>query len=317
MFSKYSICFLCMCALFISQAYSLEPWTKSPTERYVDSYPLEEIKYSLRLDNVTFENRPLYDKAVEQEAFGFVGYCGASGNFRVYQDLIRMVFEEVLGVSIPPDFHFLAVPLYPQRTVKNLDDIAKAYFEKNSNPYAVVNGLFPMNISLYSSHNRLGYCPLKDFFLGIERNKMEDLYWLFDYLEIDSGIIDQAVAVAKESFGAEFRVLLQFFDNGLESYDFIDTQCYSAWPNGHPFKNQALSDYVCGREFPPQFFLLLDERGVLNPNAPFVIKRHAKVQSSKIKAYEGHVRGLIKAAMFNVEKCDAYRKELKQIWEVK
>jgi hypothetical protein len=292
----------------------------SPTEKYVSKNSIEEVKYNLKLDYVTLEHKPLFDKAIAQETFGFFGYYSASVDFRVYQDLIRIVFEEVLGILIPEDFHFVAVPLYSKRFIHDLEDISFFAFEDNLPIRKILQQLLPFNLSLYANHKKMGFCPARNFSLSAKHANSEDLYWLFESLGLDSDIIEKALLIANISFENENRVLLQFFDLSHESeqapYYLIDKNSYPAWPSGYPYQNQALSDYILNStlDYPPQFFLLLNDQTILNPYGPFVVKRYTKIQPSKIKSYEQELRNLIKTAFYHVDQRDLYLNELNKIW---
>ena len=276
----------------------------SPTERFVLNNPIEEIKYNLRLDNVTFEYKAVYDKAISQEGSGFFGYHGASSEFRVYQDLIRLVFEEVLKINVPEEFHFLAVPL--ARRPIQLEEIGRSAFEGNLAD--VKKHLFPINLSLYGNYKRMGFCPIRNFHQGLETTNKEDLYWLFSELGLDQKIIEKAFQVGRDYFKEGNHLLLQFFDRSDRSpYEFIDKIAYPSWPSGHPFENRALSDYLLNDslQLPPQVFLLLD-RALLDPKCPLQIKRYSKIQPTKLKAYEQQLRDLIRTASYDENLRDKY-----------
>lgn len=303
-------CFLFFVLALSSSLFAFDP----PTARYTVQHPLEEIKYNLRLEGATFEQKPIFDKAVAQEVVGFFGYFAASSEFRTYQDLIRMIFEEKLAVRVPKDFHFLAVPLYPKRQIKNLEAICESYFEKQNAD--IVSQLFPFSLWLYANHKSIGFCPAKNFALGTLYQRMDDLEWLCSTLGIGEGLIAQANQVRLRYFAVEDRLLLQLFDTSPDHYSVVDTLAYPAYPYGYPYKNQALSSYALGVDggFCPQFFLVLDERTILNPKAPFVVKRYSKIQPTSLKAYEDELRELVKAASCNQESAVRYYNQLQQEW---
>lgn len=302
--------FLIILLAVSSSLFAFDP----PTARYVVHHPLEEIKYNLRLEGATFEQKPIFDKVMAQEASGFFGYFAATSEFRTYQDLIRMIFEEKLAVNVPKDFHFLAVPLYPKRQIKSLEAIYRNYFVDQFDD--VVSQLFPFTLWLYANHKSIGFCPAKNFALGTHYQRLHDLEWLCSTLGIDEELIAQANQVRLRYFAAEDRLLLQLFDTSPDPYSFIDTLAYPAYPFGYPYKNQALSDYALGVDagFCPQFFLVLDERTILNPQAPFVVTRYTKIQPASLKAYEAELKGLVKAASCNQERATMYYNQLQQEW---
>ncbi|MDF2549113.1 MAG: hypothetical protein K0S07_180 [Chlamydiales bacterium] len=291
----------------------------SPTEHYLSLFPLEEVKYNLRLDEATFEQKPIFDKAMAAEENGFCGYYSAGIDFRVYQDLIRIVFEEILLCPIPKDFHFLAVPFYPKREMQELDQLAKEYSQKTRKFTPTHKQLLPFHLSLYANHKTLGFCPAKNFALGTNSQSFDDLYWLFDTLGLSRASIDEAFKMAKEVFGSEQRVLLQLFDLsetwGREPFSLIDSYAYPSWPNGCPAKNQALSDFIAQlAPLPSQFFLLLNDKAILNPKAPLKVLRYTKIQPTKLKEYEQKLRDLILSQPIDPKNIENYLLQMNKNW---
>lgn len=306
--------------VFFNHSLLAEEWILSPTHLYLTKYPLEEIKYNLRLDKVTFEYKSLYDKAIGEEKLGFFGYYGSSIDFLIYQDIIRIIFEELFKFSIPTNFHFLAVPLFPERKMQSLDDLAKTLFIHEGKVHHIKKQFFPFNLSLYANHKTLGFCPAKNFFLKSKPENMQDLEWLFSELGMENNLIQKAFLIGKTYFENEDRVLLQLFDLSHVKedvpYQMIDHWSYPASPQGYPYHNQSLSTYIFDQnlEFPPQFFLMMDPKTILNPESSLFIKRYTKIQPSKINAYETELRNLIKTANYDVDKLEIYKNQLIKIY---
>lgn len=100
----------------------------SPTERYLQEFPIDLIsnnydeilqlylQYNDQLNPNDFLNPiklylPFFNTIVANEnRNGFFGYHGHSQQFRVFQDILKAVFEEVLHYDIPNDFQFLRIP---------------------------------------------------------------------------------------------------------------------------------------------------------------------------------------------------------------
>ena len=288
----------------------------SPTERYIASHPMEEIKYSMRLELATLEQKPIFDKAVKMEQDGFCAYFAASADYRTYQDLIRLIFEDKLGVNIPQEFHFLAVPLYPKRTLHTLQDVHEAYFVQKPKAQKLLEQLLPVQPALYANHNRRGFSPAKSFARGTPHPYLDDLNWLLKTLEIDPGLIQQARQITKKHFPTEDRVLLQIFDTSPDPYACIDSFAYPASCSGIPCKNEALSDYLCENTnaLGVQYFLLLNDKSILNPDGPIKIKRYTKIQPSSLKAYEEEIRALVQSCACNPVACEEYKNQLQTIW---
>ena len=274
------------------------------TERYLENHSIDDIKYSVRLFETTFEHKTLFDKAIQAETEGFFGYFAADSAFRAYQDLIRMIFEEILAQKIPPDFHFVAVPCYPKRTLHTLEDIEEAFFKNGISQYAFRGQCLPMQLALYANHKSLGFCPIRAFGKKTEY-PTDDLLWLLEYLQMDKTLFDEAKTLAKEAFGENDHLLLQFFDlshtKGLEPYSFADKVAYPATLLGYPEANASLSEYtgVDAKALPTQFFILISNKNMLNPKSPIAIKRYAKIQPSRLKSYEEALRARVRSAAYD------------------
>lgn len=74
-----------------------------------------EASYPLFLEIIANENKP-----------GFFGYHGHTQQFRIFQDILRVVHEEVLGETIPPNFYFLRIPGDP---LYDLEEGTKSYYD--------------------------------------------------------------------------------------------------------------------------------------------------------------------------------------------
>lgn len=283
----------------------------SPTERYLVSHPIEEVKYSMRLAGATLEQKPIFDKSIKEEKDGFFGYFAASADFRMYQDLIRFIFEEKLGAAIPKEFHFLGVPFYPNRSLHTLQDVYEAYFEKK-----IPHTLFAFHPALYANHNRRGFSPATHFAAPIPYLHTEDLIWLLQTLEMDPNLLKLAQNITKTYFQNEDRVLLQLFDTSNPPYACIDSFAHPASPSGHPCKNEALSDYLMGITdvWPSQYGLLLNDGAILNPQGPIRIKRYTKIQPTSLKSYEEELRNLVRQSSCNQERCQTYSNQVNAHW---
>lgn len=87
---------------------------ETPTERYLIENPIEQIENHFRNEYLGEEfksHQPFFQKVIEREKEGNVfGYHASTQNFRIFQDILRAVFEEIFNYQIPEDFHFLRVP---------------------------------------------------------------------------------------------------------------------------------------------------------------------------------------------------------------
>ncbi len=282
---------------------------------------MEEIKHALRIDNVTLEHKPLFDKAVMQETLGFFGYSSGDVNYRVYQDSIRFIFEEILSIQIPENFHFLQVPLYHQQAFVSLEDVSTYFFDGNSIGITDKKNLYPITLSLYGNHKTHGMCPARRFSQSSVSSTFQDLVWLFETLGIDQEIYQSALKIGLEKLGEDHKMLLQFFDishfQGDTAYATIDRIAYPGYASGHPFENSSVSSYCLTSDktdLPPQIFLILTDHIIGNPSQAIAIKRYAKIQPSILKSYEEELRNIFKKASYDEEKKDLYLEKLQQAW---
>lgn len=94
----------------ITEADDSRPAGFSVTDRYLIEHPLESIRESVSSDQFG-KQLPLMKKMIAKEKeSGFFGYHGCSQRYRIFQDILRAVFEEALGYDIPSDFQFLRIP---------------------------------------------------------------------------------------------------------------------------------------------------------------------------------------------------------------
>ncbi|MCB1181590.1 MAG: hypothetical protein KDK55_06195 [Chlamydiia bacterium] len=294
---------------------------ESPTEKYLKTHTLDEIKYNLRLDNVSLIYNDLFDKAISKEIEGFVGYHGDSLEYRVYQDVIKIILEEVVGIEIPKDFHFLDIPCFRKQVLQELVDIPKFFQPERNLGMHVQRQLFPINIALYSNHNRIGFTSVSNFTLNVSKMRSTlleaDLKKFFQSLGMEPSIVEEALLIGKTQLKEDRGILLQIFDDSEEPYGFVNNVCYPAYPNGYPFANRVISEYYYDEAisgYPTEIKMLLTDRYTLNPNAPITITRFDKIQPSIVKGYEMALRELIKGADYDPQQVEGYHQTLMHAW---
>lgn len=81
------------------------------TFRYLQDHAIEDIVES-QDSSLSFEEKvPMFLEIASHETKdSFFGYHGMSQKSRLFQDVLRAVFEEILGVDLPQNFHFLRIP---------------------------------------------------------------------------------------------------------------------------------------------------------------------------------------------------------------
>ena len=313
---KHSLLLLCVMNSYL---IANDEW-KSPTLSFLENNTMEEIKYHFYLDGITLIYKDVFDKAIAKEEYGFIGYHGGSLEFRIFQDIIRIVIEEIVGFAIPQNFHFLDIPCFRHQYIHCLNDIPK-YFSPDKNlGYKLEYQLFSLNQTLYGNFKNIGHTPathfIKNSSIKTANRYIEDLKALFSNLGMDQDIVDKAYKIGLNNLKKDRGILLQIFDESITKYDFADKTCYFAYPNGYPYANKKVSEYYLAdlSEFPPEIRLILTNELTLNPMSPIKIFRFDKMQPTTVKNYENEVRELIKNAKSDSELVEEWKTSLFNAW---
>ena len=192
-------------------------------------YSQEQCFYS-KLEKIeNYEvNRPLLQRIWSNEKLGLFGYHGSTQQYRIYQDIIRYIFEEHLEIPIREDFHFLRVPgdpFYTYKTIKHCPNYKKEHYYRH---------FFCMN---YTMHENIKYkydCSYYYFNNNKSFRKIDhkmNLEWLFKKIGISNDQIATAFAIGEQHLKTNKGIILQLFD--MSHLD-PNKNCY------------ALSDKVCG-----------------------------------------------------------------------
>lgn len=80
------------------------------TERYLEKYPIEKMVENCSDRERFLSHLPLLREILKNETSTTFGYHGASRDVRIFQDAVRVIFEEILEIEIPENFHFLRIP---------------------------------------------------------------------------------------------------------------------------------------------------------------------------------------------------------------
>ncbi len=171
----------------------------SQTELYLKVHPFEKIKRTLGRFNsqVSF----VTDKMIDMETdSGFFGYHGCTQRYRIFQDILRAVFEETMDYEIPTDFHFLRIPGDEMFALKdNKQSFYKLFDRKpalKEDRNKIIDALFiqPFNEGFGSSieisdlsreENNELWLLAEDFVENLDNLAIED-YYNFEFEEKDS-----------------------------------------------------------------------------------------------------------------------------------
>ncbi len=295
---------------------------ESPTSDFLKKNSLEEIKYNLRLDQVTMVYKDIYDKAIAAEKEGFLGYHGNSREYRIFQDVIRMIVEEKAGVSVPSSFHFFDIPCFRNEKITDIKEVSNYYLPDKNLGSKIESQVFKINQALYGNYNKMGYQPIKYFHcnssLRPSSDYINDLKNLFSELGMDESIVDQAFEVGATHLKDDRGILLQIFDESV-AYSIADTSCYPSSPTGYPLANKLISQYYTGDkkgEVPDEVRMLLTNQKTLNPKASLRIQRFDKMQKSVVAKYEAQLRALIRLAVADPKKLEKWKSKLQTAWKI-
>lgn len=294
-----------------------------PSKRHLSVHSLEkDVWPRLTRYNATPEHKSLLNRAIENEKPGFVGYHGARREFRIYQDVIRMVFEEVLHIPIREDFHFLRTPGNPRLNVNSAKEFLDLHPKSINDDLPLESSqLLSMNMALYEhfngDHNQFSvYFFLKDTNWG-KHDYEAKLEPFFKALGLDPSAIAGAFEIARRNLPSG-GVLLQIFDTSIEEYGIADRQTYLAVRTGGRYHIQEPISKLIGdngRKSFPQFRFMLNNKTTLNPYSPIAIKRYDLATPAQEKAYDAEMRAYFRALHVDAVKKDNYIQRISGIWE--
>lgn len=101
----------------------------TPTERHLEDHPIEEI-INVIGPELTEKVPFLIDISKKEYDDVFFGYHGMSQDSRLFQDILKVLFEEVLNIQLPHNFYFLRIP---GSTSWNWENGKESFLEKFSN----------------------------------------------------------------------------------------------------------------------------------------------------------------------------------------
>ncbi len=83
----------------------------TPTQVYLEQTSLDTITEEYQQHTAGIHDTlPFFLNIAAKEDENFFGYHGSSTKYRLFQDVLRAVFEESLEYDLPEDFYFLRVP---------------------------------------------------------------------------------------------------------------------------------------------------------------------------------------------------------------
>lgn len=287
---------------------------RSPTIRFIEKESLEKISSGLKSLEIKCTYKNFLNPIIENEDLGLIGYHGSTQEFRIYQDIIRWVLEDVVEVPIREDFHFFRIPGDP------------SFYHKSMKEYgSYLNDYIPshficLNYAVYSNYKNSFFSTIYYFSKDTSSSDVnfeEKLVLFFDKVGLDKKMIPVLFSIGRTHLSDKTGVLFQLFDmshldNPESPYQYTDPLIGTFAHNDMPF-----SEAVQGIE-PTHFYLqtrlLMSNYSTLNPNSPLVIKRYEMTDPEIIETYEREMREVIQDLKANSFQLELYKSELISIW---
>lgn len=301
---------------------SLQSEFVPPSERSMSALGISKIEEACSLRGINTDSKNLGYELTEKEKAGFLGYHGNNIEFLIYQDIIRMVIEEIIQLPVRDDFHFLSVPLDPTHNIQTKEQLAEVFLSEKNPSLALADTTFPLNFSIWDNMNRQGLNSLENY----EHNKSykplgykRRLHWFFDRLGIKKGKIENLYKELSVEMNANIGVIVMFFDESQESYQLSKKIAYPAYPNGFIAANRTVDEYFLdafNSSFPHEIRLILNNHQTLNPASPLKMNRILPDWFTlEYKRSREKLRKSIKKLSYSKEKVESYKKELINAWE--
>jgi hypothetical protein len=308
---------------------------KGPTEQLVKRESWEIIEKKLTQMQIPTKLYSYFNNISRQENWGHIGYHGANQEYRIYQDIIRFIVEEVLDIPIPKHFHFLRIPGDSDLNLNSIQEFNEFWGKMDNRDHVRAKQLLSLNYGIYSNYDVRGSCSLNLFVKdkGREISFSEQLIPFFHALGLPLNAIEKLFNIAGRKLKSKGGILLQLFDNShlsklsTEAYNFADEQCYPSIRGGYRYDYENLSThferimsdlYIDHKlDISPQLRLLINNRYTLNPFSHLEIQRWDFYDDTTISSYEAEMRNSIRLLNYNALKAQKYKQKLLEIWNLK
>jgi len=198
----------------------------SPTKRVLDYHGREKLFRNFDYLGILEEDVDLFETIWPKEEIGFIGYHGGKHDYRLFQDILKCIFEEHLKIPIRDDFYFFRIPGDPIYDPSSLDEYIKCKKKHFGKQFLCIN------YTLYDSldlPNWCGYYFTKNKSYA-EINYKKLLINFFKTLEMDPLSLDKMFDLGKEYLNSKQGVLFQIFDishfeHEKKIYELTDKVC--------------------------------------------------------------------------------------------
>ncbi|MBA2727181.1 MAG: hypothetical protein H0U49_03295 [Parachlamydiaceae bacterium] len=311
------------------------PWKdytryKEPTKRFLEMHNFQKIFQGLKSQGLVLAQKPFYDIVIGQEERGFMAYTASGHEFRVFQDIVRITLEEVLGLEFKRDFHFFRYPGDPSvLDYKSANDFLKHNLVINDNYSPQRDQIISANFTLFNNFDQKYECSTVFFELGRSFRPPKfnlKVAVFFKEMGMPGTSIAELFNIGKQMENDKAGTLFQIFDLSHQNpfnknaYEFVDKYIYPSIKKGEPQINSLiLSDLYqssSSSQFLEQFRIVVNNYTFLNPYSSISIRRYDLNEPSQVKEYETKLRNAIKTIPFDKAKANLYKLKLKQYWQI-
>ncbi|MGZ3633947.1 MAG: hypothetical protein ACXU9U_03655 [Parachlamydiaceae bacterium] len=308
---------------------------RSPTERQLEYETPRKIKSILVKKGVNVNKYwPFWKAIAAQEERGIFGYHAAKQELRIFHDIIKMIFEEIVGFEIKKDFFFFRVPLDPSiHDYATAQDFIAKFPRIDDGIPQQRDQVISLNYSLFGNFVEDSQCTVIYFSKNhswFRINYTDRLKFLFDQLGIPLKDISFLFGAGSEIKYFNSGVIYQFFDqshhaqNSANAYTLLDTFSYPALGGGRfDFQvTERLSDLfqdTSAKKFDTgtgQLRLIMNNLATLNPFTSLSIRRYDLIAPQILVNYERELRSRIQQLSFDPIKVQIYKEKLKAFWYV-
>lgn len=309
---------------------------RAPTLRQMQYEGTNNIQWTLQMKGLPTKYWDFWNQIVKGEERGVFGYHSAKQKVRIFQDIVKIIFEEVLEFEIKKDFHFFRVPLDPL-----VDEYANAkeflyYFpDIHDDIPQHRNQIVSLNYTLFGNYQGDGSQSTVFYFSNniswFNVTYENKLLFLFNELGIPPQEIANLFLIGKPIEQFSSGVLYQFTDtshhdpHNHNAYEFADTFAYPSLAAG-PFDYHVtvpLSDLFQATHpkkfdsYTGQIRLVMNTSGTVNPYSSFSIRRYDLIDAVTVKSYETALREKIRQLPRDQQKVESYKQKVKAYWYVK
>ncbi len=322
---------------FISNLSILDKQTENfqaPSKRQLELESETTVKLYLSWNGGSTKHWYWWKKIIEQEERGVFGYHAAKQQYRVFQDIIKMIFIEILEFEIKKDFHFFRIPfdndLFESKS-------AADYLKVRPNPEDSTSPdrdqILSMNYTLFGNYASGSQCSASYFSQNLSWFNIHystKLEALFKELGIPKSEIPDLLKAGHQFVGFETGVLYQFTDtshhnpNYHNAYELVDLMAYPAVSAGgydHNVRINLSKLFLDDKptkfdKYSGQLRLIMNTAETLNPYSSICIRRYDQVDPQIIQHYEKSLREKIRKLPTSKTKIENYKKKLKAYWYV-